>query len=257
ITLNENRLDRFWLSSKSLDSVSGENKSSGFGLRYFDYFSADKKGRPKLSVRLWSGNIEAILTGLRDIPEIRKRIALYRIGLQLGDENEDISSNGRISLRSGKSVHSHLSFAEETVKYYSSIIDTIETQYVLRYNAGHDQTSATVDGSYCFIELSKDKDGNTINPIPNLRAFAQLLTSGNDPFRIFGASRQVTENLVKVKGIDQHTQSPIELEILPDKIRIILGEDVCGNIVTRLFTNFQNYFDSGCKLKGLDNSELI
>ena len=69
--------------------------------------------------------------------------------------------------------------------------------------------------------------------------------------------RPITEEHLKVKGIDLHTNTPIELEIMPDMIRIILGEGACGNVATRLLTNIQANYDSNCQLKGVDDANII
>jgi hypothetical protein len=112
----------------------------------------------------------------------------------------------------------------------------------------------TIDGTYSVIQYP---EGVYLNDI---RSFSDILSNGRLPFRIWGLKRSISDNHVKIDGVDLHNNSSsIELEVFPDAVRVILekNKDNCGNVATRLFSHIQSYFASNAELLGLKHTDLI
>ncbi|MGH2637912.1 MAG: hypothetical protein ACRDF4_01280 [Rhabdochlamydiaceae bacterium] len=248
---NPNQLDYFWLSSSSLEQIGKDKQGTGFGLSFSDYFSPNKDDKPSLSMRLWGGNTNSILKGLRTIPEIKGQISLTNISIDYltddGHSNENIYQNGKLTARSGDSIDSHYNLIEKVNVDYKNLIEEIESGYEFEYD--YREFYCSIKGTYSVINFESD--------LRNLEKFAENLTSGNEPFRIWGLWKAISEKHIKIKGVDLHTNSPLELEILPREIRIFLRKGSCGNIVTRLITNIQTRFHSGSGLIGIDRADII
>ncbi len=249
VSYNQSNLDYAWLSSDALQQLSIGMVPTGFGISYSDLFSQEDGN--SISARFWASGIPDVLNGLRNIPNIKNQISLNSIALRYistaGYVNEDIFRWGKVTAKGGDSVDNHFGLIASIKDYYSGLIQEIEDKYTTRYE--YSENYCNLHGSYSVIEFS--------NPAPNLARFANILTAGSEPFRIWGIWRNISFDHIKVKALDQHTNTPIELEIMPDQMRVILGKGACGNIVTRLFTNIQASFDANCKLKGLDDAYII
>jgi hypothetical protein len=250
VSKNETRLDYSWLSSDTLQNLGMERVATGFGISYSDIFtSGDEKSA--LAARVWGKEIPSVLAGLRNISHIKNQISLSSIAIKYitsaGHVNEDIFRHGKITAKGGDSVDNHLNLIASVKDYYSGLIRDVEKNYVIKYD--YSDHYCTLQGSYSVIAFSQHAT--------NLTRFAEVITSGSEPFRIWGVWRSIGENHIKIKGIDKHTNTPVELELMPDEMRVILGEGACGNIVMRLFTNIQASFDSNCTLKGLNDAYII
>jgi hypothetical protein len=247
---NHAKLDFTWFSSDALLDICRDKITTGFGINYTNAFAPKGEGSG-LSARVWGRDIPSVLDGLRKISQIESQISVSSITLRnqvgVGFVNEDIFRYGKMTAKGGDSIDNHLNLIDTVKEYYKALIQDIERDYITRYSST--EHYCTLHGTYSVISFS--------HFVPNLKIFADVLTAGTDPFRIWGVWRAVTENHIRIHGIDQHTNTPVELELMPDEMRIILGEGACGNIVTRLFTNIQSRFDSNCSLKGLNDGYII
>lgn len=245
-----NHLDHVWLASDDLQILTKGKTPLGFGLTYADVFAGDEEGSG-LSATHYGARIGEVLQGMREITPIKNQIALsnIRVGYDsnAGSVKEDIYKWGKMIAKKGDSVDAHLNLVESVRDYYSRTIEKVEKEYVTRFI--YSEEHASVEGSYSVIHFSSD--------LKNLSRLADLLTSGSRPFRIWGLWRAVDEEQIKISGIDQHTNSPLQMELFRNELRVILNEGSCGNVVTRLFSNLQSGLDSNCELRGLDNGYII
>jgi hypothetical protein len=250
ITGNSSKLDSAWLSSDTLLDLSRGKPTMGFGINYTNLFVPESE-KAGLSARVWGREVPNVLKGLRKITQIENQISVSSVTLRseigVGFVNEDIFRDGKLTAKGGDSIDNHLALIDSVVTNYRGLIEGIEREYVTRYQRS--EHYCTIQGTYSVIEFSAF--------IPNLPYFAEVLTSGTEPFRLWGVSRPITPNHFRLHVIDLHTNTPVELELMPDELRIILGEGACGNVVPRLFTNIQARFDSNCKLRGLDSAYII
>ncbi len=245
-----NHLDHVWLASDDLQTLTKDKTPLGFGLSYANVFASEEEGSG-LSATHFGAEIREVLKGMRQIPPIRNQIALssIRVGYQsnVGYVKEDIYRWGKMIAKKGDSIDTHLNLIDSVKDYYSKTINELESKYETKYN--YSENYCTIEGSYSVIRFS--------TRIPNLTRLADLLTSGSKPFRIWGIWRPIDEGHIRLHGIDQHTNTPVQMELMEDELRIMLGEGACGNVVTRLFTNVQSGLDSNCELRGLDNDYII
>ncbi|MDP3441259.1 MAG: hypothetical protein Q8T08_00220, partial [Ignavibacteria bacterium] len=164
-----------------------------------------------------------------------------------GYVKENISREGQFTLTKGNSIDSHLLAVDNIKIQYESIIQTIENDY--RINVTTSDNGYNVKGTYSVIKLERK--------IENLKVFLDRLLSGNKPFKIFGLPNNVTDNYANVFAIDLHTNHKFNMEITPDAIRVYLYKNSCGNVLTRLMTNLQQFYDAQITLRGCDDEQLI
>lgn len=247
---NSSKLDFAWFSSDTLLEISQNRVTTGFGINYTNLFASKGEGYG-LSARVWGRQIPEVLRGLRKIDQIRSQLSISSVTVRnevgVGYANEDIFRDGKLTAKGGDSIDNHFNLIDSIREHYRNLVQSIEQDYVTKYHFS--ERYCTLQGTYSVIEFSYF--------IPNLENFADVLSSGTEPFRIWGVWRKITPNLIRMQGIDQHTNTPVELELMPDELRIILKEGACGNVVPRLFTNIQARFDSNCKLRGLDSGYII
>lgn len=256
ITANASRLDFPWFSSKNIEKIGKLGKETGFNLKFKDYFleeqSQDYENKlQKISMRFWGGQSSAVIAHLRNKNEITKGISLSALGLryntQEGYIKTNISNHGKFVAIKGDSISSYLTLISKIKNDYSKFINNLELNYRLNYQKTN--VGFKLNGSFVLIEFK--------NPIENLNQFADKLTSSSIPFRLWGIKEEIDKSFIKIKGIDLHTYHKVNIELTNNWMRIFLPSESCGNVISRLFTNLQNYFDSEIKLRGYDNEELI
>jgi hypothetical protein len=123
----------------------------------------------------------------------------------------------------------------------------LENDY--RINISSKENGYGIKGTYSVIKFKKK--------IENIEFFLDHLLSGNQPFRIFGLPNNVTKNFASVFALDLHTNHKFNMEVSEDAIRIYLYKNSCGNVLTRLMTNLQQFYDSQITLMGCNDEQLI
>lgn len=85
-------------------------------------------------------------------------------------------------------------------------------------------------------------------PVPNLRMYVAGLLSCTHPFRLWGVPDFSGDEFARVRAVDLHVRQPLYLEISPERMRIYLDAQTCGNVVTRLYTNIIGRQDWGARI---------
>ena len=256
ILTNNSQLDFSWFASNFLENDCSIGRGEGFGLKYQNSFLSD--GNPvdeeplrRFSMLFWGGRPNDVLNGLKGNEGLVSGVSLSRVKQIFTTEDgyvkENISRDGKFTLTKGNSIDSHLLAVDKVKMQYESIIQTIENDY--RINFTNTENGYSLKGTYSVIRLKKKID--------NLDIFLDHLLSGNKPFRIFGLRNTVTSNFVSVFAIDLHTNHKFNMEITPESIRVYLYKNSCGNVLTRLMTNLQQFYDSQILLMGCDDEQLI
>lgn len=256
VLANNSQLDFAWFASNFLENKCAIGIGEGFGLKYENSFiengnSIDENTLRRFSMLFWGGRPTDVLTGLKNNPGLVSGVNLSRMKQIFktddGYVKESISRDGKFTLTKGDSIDSHL-LAVDTIKNrYSQVIQTLERDY--RINISNKENGYNVKGTYSVIILQKK--------IENVELFLNHFISGNQPFRIFGLPKVVTKNFASIFAIDLHTYHKFNMEITQDSIRVYLYKNSCGNLLTRLMTNLQQYYDSQTKLMGCDDEQLI
>lgn len=256
VTTNKSQLDFSWFSSNFLEKKCNIGTGEGFGLKYENSFlEGEAESRENylrsFSMLFWGGKPSEVLVGLKNNENLVSGVTLSRVKqifrTEAGYVKESISREGKFTLTKGDSFDSHLLAVDKVKTMYASVISTLEEDYRINYSPT--ETGYHIRGTYSLIELKK--------PIENMHKFVEKMFACTQPFRIFGIPQFVEENFVKIAAVDLHTYDKFNLEITPDYIRIFLHDRSCANVVTRLMTNLQHYYDSQIKLIGCDNDQLI
>jgi hypothetical protein len=69
------------------------------------------------------------------------------------------------------------------------------------------------------------------------------LFAAKEPFRLWGVPSRVPGGWF-ADAVDLHVGHPLRMEILGDRMRILLEPETCGNTVARLLTNLQQRLDA-------------
>jgi hypothetical protein len=192
-----------------------------------------------------------VLSGLKSNSGLVSGVSLSRVKQIFrtddGYVKENISRDGKFTLTKGDSIDSHFLAVDNIKNKYSRIIQTLESDY--RINHSCKENGYDIKGTYSVIKFKKK--------IENIEFFLDRLLSGNQPFRIFGLPNNVNKNFASVFALDLHTNHKFNMEVTQDSIRVYLYKNSCGNVLTRLMTNLQQYYDSQIILMGCNDEQLI
>lgn len=250
------QLDFPWLSTGFLRRIgeSPENTFRSFSLKFDNKFESIDEDVPdvsKLSMRLWGNSAKRVLGTLSQDQDLSKSTSLSNVGIRRTFDDgkvliEDIKHNAKFTAR-GDAVDGHFHQLISIKDEYKEILNLIEKEYSI--HRGRNETGGTVKGSPVIIEFDQ--------MIPDMEAFFDVLLSSSEPFRLWGVKNEINPDYYRVSGVDMHTGHELDLEVCPDWMRIYLPEGSCGNVILRLFTNIQHYFDSGAKLEGQEHGNII
>lgn len=256
VTSNRSYLDYSWYSSNFLENNCKIGHGTGFGIRYENSFlknetEVDEKYLRRFSMLFWGGRPSDVLVGLKSNSELVSGVTLSSVRRILKTEagfvKESIGHKGTFLLTKGDSIDSHLLAVDNVKNEYSNLISNIEQNY--RINYLQTDSGVKVNGTYSLIKFGKR--------IEDLDFFLKNFVSCTNPFRLFGLPQFVDKDFVKVSAVDLHNYHKFNMELTPDYIRIFLYPGGCGNVIARLMTNLQHYYDSQVKLIGCDDEQLI
>jgi hypothetical protein len=256
VNRNNSQLDFAWFASNFLENKCDIGIGEGFGLKYQNSFLngsdlVDDGPIRRFSMLFWGGKPQDVLGGLKTNPGLVSGVNLSRVKRLFKTEDgyvkENISREGQFTLTKGDSIDSHFLAVDNVKMKYESIINTIENDY--RINFTTSEQGYSIKGTYSVIKLERK--------IENFKLFLDHILSGNKPFRIIGLPSEITSDFANVFAIDLHTNHKFNMEITPNAIRVYLYKDSCGNVLTRLMTNLQQYYDSQIKLMVNGNEQLI
>lgn len=74
------------------------------------------------------------------------------------------------------------------------------------------------------------------------------LFNAKEPFRLWGVPERVPEGWY-ADAVDLHVGHPLRMDVLRDRIRVILEPETCGNTLARLLVNLQQRLDARAKLQ--------
>lgn len=255
ISRSKSHLDNAWFSSDFLEGKCNLGVGEGFGLRYQNTFANEVEGIEEKRLRsfsmlFWGGNPKDVLERLRSTANLASGVTLSRVKQVFRTEHgyvkENISGDGKFTLTKGNSFESHLLLLDKIKASYQQLISKLESEYRIR----HETTDygLKVRGTYCTIRLGRE--------IEDLEKFLDELAGCTLPFRIFGMCDFVDREFAKVAAVDLHTSHKFNMEVAPTFIRVFLSQESCGNVVTRLLANLQQFYDSQTQLIGYDNERI-
>jgi hypothetical protein len=252
---NHSMLDHSWFSSTFLEEKCSFGKNDGFGLKFRNSFLGKREeGNDRLhyfSMLVWGAKTSSVLPVLRNTTGVASGVTLSRIKqlyeTELGYIKETVNYNGKFTLTKGDSIDSYLQSINKIKDAYGQLVGNIEENY--RINYVKKDAGFNIQGTYSLIEFE--------NPIENLEMFVKVIISCGEPFRIFGIPKFREKDFVEIYAVDLHTYDKFNMEITPDYIRIFLYKNSCGNVLARLLTNLQQFYDSQIKLIGNDGERIV
>lgn len=250
------KLDFPWLSNNFLREIGEQNTFRSFSLKFEDEFGSvgseeNNEQISGMSMRLWGGTAHEVLNKLSNDETIGPSTSLSNIGIrqEIGENEillEDITNQGKFTAR-GDSIEGHFFQLNDVKQRCQRILDIIEGEYSIVRGTG--KSGSKIKGSPLNINLERE--------IADFEGFFDTILASKQPFRLWGVYNQIDEDYYRVSGVDQHTGDEVSLEVSPEWIRIYLPQGSCGNIVLRLYSIIQHYFDSRAELEGIDHGIII
>jgi hypothetical protein len=244
ILSDSNALDYPWFFNGFMNNVLSLGSNESFSVKFRNEFYDIEKELAEIkrfSMRFWGNDGKKTLNQISKIESLKQGISLSNVGVRIGNEdlfiNDNISYKGRFTAISGNSVKEHLYLIQRIKSSYRNIINKIESSSIEYITNGN---KISIIGEPIIIKFSKR--------ISNIKLFSDILTSSRKPFRLWGISNLLSENYAVINGIDLHTGDKIDFEISNEWIRLYLPKGSCGNVIIRLLTNIQHYFDSNAKI---------
>jgi len=242
-------IDLPWLSSNSLQTIGAFGKTSaGFSLKYRNRFleAGTEIDVEDMTMRFWGSAALELIEQLKKNKRIEGGLSLNGIGLihqfEKGYVKEQVSWSGRIMAIRGDSIDSHFSVLNKVQTYYQNLLDVLESEYRFSYKSLPHGVAFSGESLKILFERR----------IGNLRDFVNSIFSTTQPFRLWGVTKELEPDRLKVKAVDLHSGGRIDFEIEPTQMTIYLQAGACANVVTRLFTNLQSTFDARSQLVGYD-----
>lgn len=250
------QMDRPWLPNEFLEKIgkAPENIFRRFSVKFEDEFDRIENGELPdvggLSMQLWGNNAGTVLETLRENEDLRRSTPLSTVGIKREINGEavidDITYYSKFTAR-GDSVDGHFKQVYDLKETYSDLLHKIEEEYSIKHRA--DERGGFVEGTPLLIDFDRE--------IEDIEEFMDELFSSKKPFRLWGVRNQLEEDYYRVSSVDLHTGDKLNLEVCPEWVRIYLPEESCGNVVLRLYTNIQHYFDSEAQLEEENGGAII
>ncbi len=246
------QLDRAWIPSQLLDTMASlpGNKFDGVDTDFVDHFYPDPNStRDTLHLGAHGEFAQKALSAIkREEAGLRQAIAYdaFRItrGVSQGDEpqfsSDDLTFEGILSVKRGKSIDDHIGLVDETKARYKQIIGDVE-----QYRLGTERV-----GDFAYLK-GKSVDVYFERQIEDFDLFLSRLLDSKLPFRLWGIRQKITPDYYRVFALDLHTGHPLDLEVTRNLIRVYVPHGSCGNTVLRLYVNLQHFYDSRSKSEEL------
>ena len=255
IVRNRNKLDYCWYASNFIEKKVGFGEGEGFNIKFRNEFlteEEDSENLKQFSMLFWGGRPHEVLDKLRQKDNLLATgMTLTQIKqtfrTEYGVVKESINYNGNFTLNKGDSIISYFDTLDKVKYEYFELLKKIEDEYRIKFDKN--ENGIKVNGMYSLIEFGKE--------LENLDLFINRIFSAKSPFRLWGIPQRLRKDFVRVLAVDLHTFDRFTLEITPKYMRVFLSENSCGNVITRLVTNLQLYFDSQIKLIGYEDEQLI
>lgn len=260
-------LDTLWLPPATLDWVSSLGHFKGLGLD-FDrrpMIGDDDEDDPEsqltyLKMQLWGNKARRVLTTLRDESAFPSETTLAKVKVKYFPDRrspevfsvDDVKWNGKVTAR-GTSYEAHRGLLTRIVSAYSTVVERIERDFSISYDQWSSSSSKAaggfhVGGEALVVRLTR--------PLTDIEAFLTKVFGSSDPFRLWGAPREVGADRFKVEAFDLHVGSPVRFDVSRSLVRIYLPQGACGNTIARFITNIQHHYDAAAVLMTAGGEKL-
>lgn len=84
--------------------------------------------------------------------------------------------------------------------------------------------------------------------VEDLDRLVEGLFTAKEPFRLWGVPERMADGWF-VDAVDLHVGHPLRIDVLSDRLRVLLEPETCGNTLARLLTNLQQRLDARAVLR--------
>jgi hypothetical protein len=241
------RLDSAWFSSDHLRQLEGELrwiKSS------FNSDDLQPSGHGNDVPRRWRVQVEGeepeeLLNLVRNT-KYEASASLTAVGSILFDEELGSATvaadyqGGFVS--SGSSFEVVVGLLWRSLDQYEAYVRDLEDRFRIRTELVElpGGMALDFDGDVAHIQFPR--------PVEDVTTFVGNLFNCKEPFRLWAVPREVGVGQWEANAVDLHVGNTLRLEIAPEWMRVLLGEQTCGNTLARLLANFQHRFHAQTQL---------
>jgi hypothetical protein len=236
VVAGDARLDTAWLPKALLREVDGEH------LWIKSAFEADELLGSRVSARRWRARFEGDAPeGLLDLlqnTDYERAASLTGIGSlvsepEIGEAAVVADFQGAIVTGQGNfSVAA--SAVWNLVRRYEGWVNALEDRHRLSSGA-LEGSGVTLDGDVATMSFGRH--------VEDLDRLVAGLFTAKEPFRLWGVPQRVDGGWF-ADVVDLHVGHPLRMDILTDRVRVLLEPETCGNTLARLVTNLQQRLDA-------------
>lgn len=241
VVAGDPRLDTAWLPKTLLRELDGEH------LWVKSAFEADELLGSDVSARRWRARFEGdapegLLDLLRDT-EYERAASLTGLGSLVREP--DIGEAVVVADFQGAFVTGQGDFSVAAsvvwnlVRRYEQWVRALENRHRLSSRA-LEGSGVTIEGDVATISFGRD--------VENLARLVEGLFTAKEPFRLWGVPERTPGGWF-ADAVDLHVGHPLRMDILSDRIRVLLEPQTCGNTLARLLTNLQQRLDARAALQ--------
>ncbi len=236
VVAGEPRLDTAWLPKTLLRELDGEHlwvKSS---------FEADELLGSEVAARRWRARFEGDAPeGLLDLlqgTEYERAATLTGLGSLVREPNVGeavVVADFQGAFVTGRGDFSIAASAVwNMIRRYERWVRALEDRHRLSSRA-IEGSGVTIEGDVATISFGRD--------VEHLDRLVEGLFTAKEPFRLWGVPERTPDGWF-ADAVDLHVGHPLRMDIMTDRIRILLEPETCGNTLARLLTNLQQRLDA-------------
>ena len=241
VVAGDARLDTAWLPKTLLRELDGEH------LWVKSAFEADELLGSEVSARRWRARFEGVAPeGLLDLlrnTEYERAASLT--GARLARPRAEIGDAAVVADFQGAFVTGQGDFSVAAsavwnmVRRYEQWVRALEDRHRMSSRALKG-SGVTLEGDVATISFGRD--------VEDLDRLVEGLFTAKEPFRLWGVPER-TDGGWFADAVDLHVGHPLRMDILTDRVRILLEPETCGNTLARLVTNLQQRLDARAALQ--------
>ena len=206
-----------------------------------------EEDRRSLSVKVWGTQAPAALDALQPLQDsfALTGLRLRYYGRWEEAAHDEITFDGKLTCW-GRSLEAHNELVDRVFdeEYLGLLRDRLEERFRIRTDG-----AGGILGEPAYIKFAA--------PIGSMDRFVNDLLSSSARFRLVEIDKSVGETFARIVAVDEHVGQSLVLEVLPDRLRVMLTRDACSNTLLRILTIIQQDFDPAAELVDADGNDVF
>ncbi len=264
LTRNSINLDSLWMPHQMLQEIGKKENaiSKGFSIKFsqrvalsddeFSINDSDSKDFihdfENFTIRLWTRKNKPSEKLMKLLENENMPTTTTSTRLQIGSrENyvkDEIYYDGRFTIQKGNDFKEHNILVDDVIQNYQDKMEIIEAQ---RIQMELKAEAFKMKGHPFELKFS--------NKIP-IKKFVDKVFSSTNPFRVWGSEYDEQSDFLRIAAVDCHTGDMFNMDLMDKYARVYLRNKACGNLIFRLYTNIQHYFDPKVTIRG-ENGQIF